>query len=487
MATEQYFSSPIQNELMIMTTNKQARILIIIVTWNKQQYVIDLLNSISILNYPSESMDIVVVDNASTDSTVELIRQQFNDVHLICNKENIGGSGGFNTGLAWAFEQQDYDYLWLLDNDVKVHKNALIELLNVLEEQSDVAIAGSTMMQLDCPYQINEMGAFVDRGNGQLLFNRHNQKVPSLQGRDVDDLIKADLDLSQIISECQSWMDVDYVAAASLLIRADIAKEAGLWDDFFIHFDDVGWCQHIADKGYRIVVSAQSVIWHMSAVTKVPSWILYYDNRNILYLLEKYGYSGSIARSKKWTLKKSLYYALIGKPDISALHLNALNDYDQRVKGKKDIALDSVYLGLEATSEILLDDNIKRVLMPWTVNLQASNLQHQFVSALQKRNDLHIDFISDPTDCVSIQPRQLPKSNTIYLPKSKLKRLWAYYRLRNRYDLVIQSDYQAIIPLSWIAENILFINYEGISHRKRATVKDIRALVKTIFIFWRRL
>ncbi|MEL0586496.1 MAG: glycosyltransferase family 2 protein [Candidatus Thiodiazotropha sp. (ex. Lucinoma kazani)] len=360
MATEQYYSSPIQNELMNMSTNKQARVLIIIVTWNKQQYVIDLLNSISILNYPHESMDIVVVDNASTDSTVELIRQQFNDVHLICNEENIGGTGGFNTGLAWAFEQQGYDYLWLLDNDVRVHKNALIELLNVLEEQSDVAIAGSTMMQLDYPHKINEMGAFVDRGNGQLLFNRHKQEVPSLQGRDVDDLIKADFDLSQIISECQSWMDVDYVAAASLLIRADIAKEAGLWDDFFIHFDDVGWCQHIADKGYRIVVSAQSIIWHMSAVTKVPSWILYYDNRNILYLLEKYGYQGSIARSIKWTLKKSLYYALIGKPDISALHINALNDYDQRVKGKKDIALDSVYLSLEAASEILLDENIKK-------------------------------------------------------------------------------------------------------------------------------
>lgn len=469
-----------------MTNKNQVRVLTIIVTWNKQQYVIDLLNSISLLNYPKEAIDILVVDNASTDDTVELIQSKFQDVHIICNEENIGGTGGFNTGLAWAFEKQGYDYLWLLDNDVRVHKNALIELQNVLEDQADVAVAGSTMMQLDAPHKINEMGAFLERGNGQLLFNRHHQKVPSLQGRSIEDLLVDDLDLSQIVSDCQSSMDVDYVAAASMLVRADVAKEAGLWDDYFIHFDDVGWCQKIADTGHRIVVSARSIIWHMSAVTKVPSWILYYDNRNILYLLEKYGNPGSVTCSRKWTLKKSLYYALIGKPDISALHIDAINDYEKRVMGKRDIALDSVYMKPYAILDILLDGRFKRVLMPWTVNLQAGNLQHYFVKAFQKRDDLQIDYIADPTNNISDQPRQLPKCNTLFIPKSKIKRLWKYYKMRNRYDLVIQSDYRAIIPLSWVAKDILFINYEEISVRKRANLSDIFGLLKTILILWRQ-
>jgi GT2 family glycosyltransferase len=469
-----------------MINNKQIRVHIIIVTWNKQQYVIDLLNSISLLNYPREAIDILVIDNASTDNTVALIKSQFRDVHLICNEENIGGTGGFNTGLAWAFERQGYDYLWLLDNDVRVHTNALTEMQNVLEDQADVAVVGSTMMQLDSPHKINEMGAFLERGNGQLLFNRHHQVVPSLEGKNIEALLTDDLDLSRIISDCQSWMDVDYIAAASMLVRADVAKEAGLWDDYFIHFDDVGWCQKIADKGYRIVVSARSVIWHMSAATKVPSWILYYDNRNILYLLEKYGNLGSVTCSKKWTLKKSLYYALIGKPDISALHIDAINDYDKGIMGKKEITLDPVYKGLEATLEILLDDKYKRVLMPWTVNLQAANLQHLFVKALLKRGDLQIDFIPDPLNPIAEQPRQLPKCNNIFLPISKIRRLWAYYKMRNRYDLVIQSDYQAIIPLSWLSKDILFVNYEGVSVRKRPSLSDIIELLKTIFSLWRQ-
>jgi hypothetical protein len=108
------------------------------------------------------------------------------------------------------------------------------------------------------------------------------------------------------------------------------------------------------------------------------------------------------------------------------------------------------------------------------------------VRALQERDDLHIDYIPDPTSGTSSQPRQLPKSNTLFMPKSKIRRMWKYFKMRNRYDLVIQSDYQAIIPLSWVAKDILFINYEGISVRKRANLADIYGLLKRILTMWRQ-
>ncbi len=101
-------------------------ILIIIVTWNKKDYVLQLLASLDGLDYPRDKLDVVVVDNASNDGTVEAIREQYPTINLICNPENIGGTGGFNTGLKWAFQQPEekYDYLWLLDNDVLVHRQA---------------------------------------------------------------------------------------------------------------------------------------------------------------------------------------------------------------------------------------------------------------------------------------------------------------------------------------------------------------------------
>ena len=68
-------------------------VLIIIVTWNKKSYVVDLLNSIHQLTYPFDSLDIVVVDNASTDGTVDTLKNDFPGIHLIVNSENLGGTG----------------------------------------------------------------------------------------------------------------------------------------------------------------------------------------------------------------------------------------------------------------------------------------------------------------------------------------------------------------------------------------------------------
>ncbi|MEE4239858.1 MAG: glycosyltransferase family 2 protein, partial [Desulfopila sp.] len=243
------------------------KVLIIIVTWNKQKYIIDLLGSLGRLHYAEEKTDIVVVDNASTDDTVALIRRDFPRVKLIVNSENLGGTGGFNTGLSYAFDQPDgrYDYLWLLDNDVLVHPDALLELVTILEREPDIAVAGSTMMQLDRPWRINEMGSGVDLERGRLLHNLHLEDVEELKGKSVQEMQQEKIDLSELLRQDRSWMDVEYVAAASLVIRASVARKAGLWEDYFIHYDDVEWCLRIARMGYGIVVSARSLIWHVSA------------------------------------------------------------------------------------------------------------------------------------------------------------------------------------------------------------------------------
>ena len=449
-------------------------ILIIIVTWNKKSYVVDLLNSIQKLTYPVDFLDIVVVDNASTDGTVDELRSYFPDVHLIVNSENLGGTGGFNTGLQYAFEQPEgkYDYLWLLDNDVQVHKNALSELVSILEKEPDVAVAGSTMMQLTTPWRINEMGSFVELGLGRLLFNRHQEEVERLVGKTLEELHEEDIDLSKYLKHCRPSMDVEYVAAASLVIRSQVAKKAGLWDDYFIHYDDVEWCLRIARMGYRIMVSARSLIWHLPAEYKVPTWVLYYDNRNVLYMLEKHAGVGVVQGARRWIKKKSLYYTLLGKKDLARLHLEALEDYQQRKSGKKNIVLDDCYYPLADVGELFEKENVRRVLIPWTVNLQACNLQGVLVKALKKQPDLQIDYLVPPPNLEETLPRQLPGAGAVHVPPGKVRRLYSYFRMRNTYDLVFQSDYQPILPLLLSAKKILYVNYEGVSLRKRPTLKS---------------
>ncbi|EIJ41538.1 putative glycosyltransferase [Beggiatoa alba B18LD] len=452
-----------------MSINKDSvnapRVLVIIVTWNKQQYVLDLLASLAQQNYPTAFIDVVVVDNASQDNTVAEVRAQYPQVHVICNPENIGGTGGFNTGLAWAYEQAEgkYDYLWLLDNDVLVHQNALVELVNLLDSHADITVAGSTMMQLDYPWRINEMGAFVDFGSGQLKLNRHLEEVRAWQGQDVQVLLQQDNDLSKRLVHCHPYMDVDYVAAASLLIRAPIAKQAGLWRDYFIHFDDVEWCLRLGEMGHRVVVSAKSLIWHLSAAAKVPTWVLYYDNRNVLDMLKVHGASPAvIQRMIRYSLKKAVYYHLLGKPDLAQLHYDAVDDFQANRFGKKAIQLNvSQYKPNKHLAQILSDTTIKRVLVSFAVSLQATDTQEIFVTILKQRPDLSITFMP-LLDGTAIY--QLPRSNfTAPIPRFFLKRWLFYWRLRGHYDLVIQSDYQRVIGLSWIKAKILFINDEGLA------------------------
>jgi len=457
------------------------RVLVIIVTWNKQDYVLDLLASLKNLQFETSKLDLLVIDNASEDDTVKLIRQDFPEITLICNKENIGGTGGFNTGLTYGLEQAEdkYQYFWLLDNDVVVHPKTLSALVDQLEKESDVAVIGSTMMQLDYPYRINEMGAFIDRHRGELIFNRHYENIPAWQGIPIDKLLQQEVDLSQRLDGCQATMDVEYVAAASLLVRAKVVKEVGIWDDFFIHFDDVEWCLRIAQKGHRIQVSAQSLIWHLSAMAKVPTWILYYDNRNILYLLDKHGVAG-LKSAWQWTLKKTLYYALIGKQGIAHLLLKSLSDYKQGIKGKADANPQISYQKNSELTQILLEPKIKRVLIPWRLNLQAANAQQAIVKAMRQRPDLHIDYLIAGGETTF--RKQLPNSHIRFISHNRLKRYWQFLWMKRDYDLVMQSDYQVMPLISWLGQQVLFVNDEGCALVEAPRIKTVKEIIKKIWL-----
>jgi GT2 family glycosyltransferase len=462
------------------------RVLVIIVTWNKRQFVLNLLDSFADLDYPKEALDILVVDNASNDDTVDAIRERYPQIRLICNQENLGGTGGFNTGLAWAFEQpaDNYDYLWLLDNDVELHSRTLVELVNLLESTADAAVAGSTMMQLDYPWRINEMGAFVDHHSGTLFLHRHFEEIPSWKGLEVAQLRHKDVDLSKHLMHCQPSMDVSYVAAASLLIRADVARKSGLWLDFFIHFDDVEWCLRIAKQtGKRVLVSARSLIWHLSAAAKVPTWVLYYDARNILYLVKAHG-SGlaDICQTKRHLLKKALYYALIGHSELAELQLDAVDDFQAGRMGKKAISLKTIYKPNSQIPAIFEDPSIKRVLVPWTINLQATNIQATLISLKSKRPDIQLYYTTMPHGAPLWQS---PHSEFVHLPSNRFRRLLYYARMRGSFDLILQSDYHKVIPLSWLGARILFVNDEGFFLRQPLHLAEVIRSLRRVISLWR--
>ena len=241
------------------------RVGVVIVTWNKKDYVLQLLDDLAAHPYPNWT--VLVVDSHSSDGTLEALAARHPWVNVLPLPDNLGGSGGFNAGLRAMLQEKDLDYVWLLDNDVSLEPGALETLVETLEARPDAGVAGSHMIQMDNDGVTNEIGGDVDLALGRLILHHHG----SLARFHRDEIY-----------------DVDYVAACSLLVRFSVLRQVGLWDDFFIHYDDVDWCLRIRAAGHRILACAASRIRHMSARVKPVTWVLYYDIRNMLYLRRKH-------------------------------------------------------------------------------------------------------------------------------------------------------------------------------------------------------
>ena len=91
---------------------------VVIVNWNRHECVLSLMDSLWTVD--QSELRVIVVDNASSDGSAAAIRDHALPVILLENSENLGGSGGFNTGIRYALEHFDQQFIWLLDNDAEV-------------------------------------------------------------------------------------------------------------------------------------------------------------------------------------------------------------------------------------------------------------------------------------------------------------------------------------------------------------------------------
>lgn len=232
----------------------------IICNWNKVEEPLQCIQSLQGFN-----LDIILIDNGSDPTLrIALKKQLPPHVHLIENKENLGGSGGFNTGIRFALEQQKYTSLWLLDNDVVVDKGALDPLIAALREDPQRAVVGSLILSFDHPDTVQELGAFIDRINLQPKLN--------LAGMETD-------------AATHRVENVDYVPACSLLADVEKIREVGLLDEgYFLYWDDIDWARRFVEKGYTIQAASESHVWHKKGdLNKKSNNPTYYAWRNSIY------------------------------------------------------------------------------------------------------------------------------------------------------------------------------------------------------------
>jgi hypothetical protein len=201
--------------------------------------------------------------------------------------------------------------------------------------------------------------------------------------------------------------------------------------------------------------------------------VLYYDNRNVLAVLKRHVDNTKVLNNMlAYTLKKGLYYTLVGKPDLGRLHREAVIDFLHNQFGKKNLTLQTVYRSHQDlptvfdTKKNQKTQQIKRVLIAFTLTQEITRILHQL---LDTKKEIQLDFLLEP-GCKGTP--NLP-GKMLKVPAHPLRRWYFYLSLRNQYDLVIQSDYRMLIALSWLNAKLLFINNEGFCLNDKPRLRDV--------------
>ena len=292
-----------------MSTLFEPKVTIIVVNWNKRADVINLLDSLQSIVYRNYS--IVLVDNASTDDSVPAIKTHPLAVTLLQNAENLGGTGGFNTGMRYALVTLEQEYLWLLDNDAEVTLSTLTELVRAMESDSRIGVAGSCILSPEDRTLMVEAGGFVHWRSGTWMPNLRYARL-----NDQDDT---------------KIFDVDYVSACSALVRVSKVREVGIMDDrYFLHWDDIEFCLRMKSHGQRVVAVVASKVYHGVEKGCNPG-ILYYDFRNGLLTASKHtvginrlvAYYGVLNN----TFSSMIFVNLLGYRDWARLIRSSVEDF----------------------------------------------------------------------------------------------------------------------------------------------------------------
>ena len=245
---------------------KGAAVAIIILNWNGLGDTVECLESLRRIAYPSYK--IVVVDNGSKGNDASILEKKYGKViDIIRSKTNLGFAGGCNIGIRRALKT-DATYILFLNNDTTVESQFLTALVEVANNDKQIGIVGPKIYYYDDPHRIATVGGTVNfwTGNAPLI------------GRGTVDH-----------GEFEDVREVDYVSGCALLIKKEVVKRIGIFEeDYFAYFEETDLCTRARRSGYKVVVAPKSIVWHKVSRSEKSGVIsLYFMTRNRFLFMKK--------------------------------------------------------------------------------------------------------------------------------------------------------------------------------------------------------
>lgn len=241
------------------------KVYVIVLNWNGKDDTLNCLHSLHASRVSKGEMKVLVVDNASTDDSIEAIKRQYPFLEVIQNETNLGFAAGNNIGIDYVFKK-GADGVLLLNNDTQVDQNFFGELVGFAFSSPRIGIVGP-ILKFKKGFEI-----FYDLG-GQVTFygraEHHNSGLLLLK----------------------EPKRVNYVSGAAMLIKKEVFEEIGKLDEkYFFGWEDVDFCFKAQKAGFETWLVPQSVIEHkISGTIKGGSLEkIYYNLRNNLLFIKSH-------------------------------------------------------------------------------------------------------------------------------------------------------------------------------------------------------
>ena len=214
---------------------QEPEVAVLVINYNGKHFLKVCLGSLEKQTY--RNYQVYVVDNASTDGSIEYVKQHFPWVKIIVFSENLGFAKAYNE----ATRMINADYAVFLNNDTKVDANWLSELVKSALEDESIVVVGSKILFYDRPNILQHAGA----------------KITPIGGG---------FDMGLYAQDCERFNVKKYVGAAcgaAMLVRKDLfLKIRGFDEDFFAYFEDTDFCWRAWLHGFKVIYVPTAIVYH---------------------------------------------------------------------------------------------------------------------------------------------------------------------------------------------------------------------------------
>lgn len=225
------------------------------VNWNGKDDTVVALDSLKKMDKRGHDVSVIVVDNGSTNDSVSVITKAHPWATLIETGKNLGFTGGNNIGMKRAMKD-GANFVWLLNNDIIAHKNAL-SILDVFDK-NNIGLAGSKIYFAPGKEYHKDRYTKSDRGKvfwyaGGLV--DWNNMYASHRG--VDEVDNGQYDKVE---------ETPFITGCSMMIKREVIEKIGYLDDkFYLYLEDLDYCLRAKKADFTLMYVPTSIIWHVNA------------------------------------------------------------------------------------------------------------------------------------------------------------------------------------------------------------------------------